>query len=283
MHYRFFLILSLPLCSNFEDCTLQVLLVLFEAVWYSMFQIIPRLRWPTFQDFVFLCRKQIINPTSVTILVVVVLNKYINRWKEERLLKLKKEKGVDVLQINTLLTFGVSTMQCEGHMSREFDCGNLDCNYGRLSYMLNFIDKCEKTLDICIYIITAKLFGDCIIRAKKRGVRVRVIADSDMSFSAQSLINDFRALSIPTRQRMSPYIMHHKFAIIDSELLLNGSMNFTMTGAFCNWENVMITSQPELVGAFQKAFDDLWHDFTPGKAHPDLKPSVYRSVTSHVA
>lgn len=60
------------------------------------------------------------------------------------------------------------------------------------SYMLDLIKNSRKCLDVCIYIITAKLFGDAIIDAHKRGVRVRVIADSDMSFSVQSFINVFR-------------------------------------------------------------------------------------------
>lgn len=67
---------------------------------------------------------------------------------------------------------------------------------------------------------------------------------------------------------MSPFIMHHKFVIVDNEVLINGSMNFTMTGAFCNWENVMITTQPELVNSFQDAFDSLWEDFSPRNYSP---------------
>ncbi|CAH1400863.1 unnamed protein product [Nezara viridula] len=201
--------------------------------------------------------------TFGTVCVIGIFNYKFNQWMRKRVNKIKKDNQIDILNKNRLLTFGVSSDQCDGHMKRQFDCGNLDCNYGRLSYILGFINNCQKNLDVCIYIITAKLFGDCIINAHRRGVKVRVIADSDMSFSAQSLINTFRAGDIPTRQRMSPFIMHHKFVIVDSEVLINGSMNFTMTGAFCNWENVMITTQPELVNSFQKAFNSLWEDFSP--------------------
>lgn len=62
---------------------------------------------------------------------------------------------------------------------------------------------------------------------------------------------------------MSPYIMHHKFIIVDNEIIINGSMNFTMTGVFCNWENVMISSQPHIVSQFVDGFQALWDDFAP--------------------
>ncbi|XP_014242796.1 mitochondrial cardiolipin hydrolase-like isoform X1 [Cimex lectularius] len=209
-----------------------------------------------------------------------LINKYLDKYLAGYFLRLKRQKGLDVLGINKLLTFGVSSRPCNGHKFKEFDCGNLDCNYGRLCYMLSFIENARVSVDICIYIITAKVFGDAIINAHRRGLRVRVIADSDMSFSAQSVINDLRLNEIPTRQRMSPYIMHHKFVLIDGHILLNGSMNFTMTGAFCNWENVMITTQPEMVKAFALAFQGLWEDFAPGNKTNTQEQQQHRKKTN---
>ncbi|KAL1131647.1 hypothetical protein AAG570_011260 [Ranatra chinensis] len=194
----------------------------------------------------------------------------------------KKELSDDVVKINHMLTFGISSIPCAGHAEKEFDCGNLDCNYGRLSYILNFVNNCKTSLDVCIYIITAKLFGDAIVNAHNRGVVVRIIADSDMSFSVQSYINFFRMHEIPTRQRLSPYIMHHKFMIADNEILISGSMNFTMTGAFCNWENVLITSQPQLVHLFSLSFDGLWDEFGLPFAEEEATQKLFKRHKSEV-
>jgi cardiolipin hydrolase len=77
---------------------------------------------------------------------------------------------------------------------------------------------------------------------------------------------------------MSPYIMHHKFVLVDDELVISGSMNFTMTGVFCNWENVMFSSQPELVSRFRDGFQSLWEDF---RLPLNSEPPQHRAHRKH--
>lgn len=41
--------------------------------------------------------------------------------------------------------------------------------------------------------------------------------------------------------------MHHKFAIVDGRLLINGSFNWTRQAVLYNQENCIITDNPQLV------------------------------------
>ena len=52
--------------------------------------------------------------------------------------------------------------------------------------------------------------------------------------------------------------MHHKFAIFDGDLLLNGSFNWTRSASELNEENLIITPDPVLVRAFAGRFEELW-------------------------
>ena len=52
--------------------------------------------------------------------------------------------------------------------------------------------------------------------------------------------------------------MHHKFAVFDSTILLNGSYNWTRGAASNNEENFVVTNNSRLVAIFSKAFEDLW-------------------------
>lgn len=53
--------------------------------------------------------------------------------------------------------------------------------------------------------------------------------------------------------------MHHKFAIVDDEILINGSFNWTEQATFGNWENVIITSVPvKMVESYVDHFNSLW-------------------------
>ena len=56
--------------------------------------------------------------------------------------------------------------------------------------------------------------------------------------------------------------MHHKFAISDNKLLLNGSYNWTRSASTENNENISITNDLRLVSLFQNEFERLWEDLS---------------------
>ena len=65
-------------------------------------------------------------------------------------------------------------------------------------------------------------------------------------------------LGVPVRGRKQEHHMHHKFVIIDSSILLNGSFNWTQTAVTGNNENVIITSNKHVVAEFVNEFSKLW-------------------------
>ena len=50
-------------------------------------------------------------------------------------------------------------------------------------------------------------------------------------------------------------LMHHKFAIIDSNILINGSFNWTERAVSENCENVVISRCLLLIKSFRKTFN----------------------------
>ncbi len=57
--------------------------------------------------------------------------------------------------------------------------------------------------------------------------------------------------------------MHHKFALFDGARLMTGSYNWTRSAAQHNHENLVVSDDHELVGAFGKTFERLWASFEP--------------------
>jgi cardiolipin hydrolase len=64
------------------------------------------------------------------------------------------------------------------------------------------------------------------------------------------------------RMKKSPFLMHHKFAIINNDVLVSGSCNWTVKAFTGNWENILVTSVPDLVMPFSHHFSQLWRDFS---------------------
>lgn len=71
--------------------------------------------------------------------------------------------------------------------------------------------------------------------------------------------------------RDSPFIMHHKYIIIDKKILLNGSLNWTLQAMCGNDENLMITTQKQFVKLFLNNFENLWQKYRPGYNTKDKK------------
>jgi cardiolipin hydrolase len=94
-------------------------------------------------------------------------------------------------------------------------------------------------------------------------VQVRIITDNDKAADLGSDADRFHEAGIQLRVDHTSYHMHHKFAIFDSELLLNGSYNWTRSAAEHNEENFILTGQKTLIAAFQNQFETLWASLRP--------------------
>jgi len=89
---------------------------------------------------------------------------------------------------------------------------------------------------------------------------VRIITDDETTTAEGSDIARLKAAGIPVRTDTTTAHMHHKFALVDGVLLVNGSFNWTRQASLENCENVMITNQKEFVSAFSKQFEAMWSD-----------------------
>jgi len=52
--------------------------------------------------------------------------------------------------------------------------------------------------------------------------------------------------------------MHHKFVIIDNNILISGSINWTKSAFFGNFENVLVTNESAIVEPFINEFERIW-------------------------
>ena len=125
----------------------------------------------------------------------------------------------------------------------------------------SLLAQAVRTVDICVFTITDDQLTSAVLDAHRRGVRIRIITDDDKSADLGSDAERFLQAGIQLRVDRSPFHMHHKFAVFDDAVLLNGSYNWTRGAAANNEENFIVTSNRRLVAVFSKAFEDLWGQF----------------------
>ena len=124
------------------------------------------------------------------------------------------------------------------------------------------LGEARNTIDICVFTITDNRVTRAIIEAHQRQVALRVISDDDKSGDLGSDIDRLQEAGIPVRIDRTDDHMHHKFAIFDHQLLLNGSYNWTRSAAERNRENLLVTGEPRFIEGYARLFEQLWEEFS---------------------
>ena len=100
-----------------------------------------------------------------------------------------------------------------------------------------------------------------MLECHQRGLDVRVITDNEKQHDLGSDIEWLREQGVPLRIDKGPYHMHHKFALFDGQILLNGSFNWTRSASDYNEENLLVTDQVQLVADYRREFEKLWQRY----------------------
>lgn len=119
-----------------------------------------------------------------------------------------------------------------------------------------------KNVDICVFTISDDRISREIIACHKRNVKVRIISDNDKMNDEGSDIENLKTAGIPLKIDTSTGHMHHKFAIIDGKVLVNGSYNWTRSAEKYNYENIVVSRELPLIQQFQKEFAKMWENLS---------------------
>lgn len=122
------------------------------------------------------------------------------------------------------------------------------------------IGKAKKTLDIAMFSFTNRELGNAVIAARDRGVEVRVVLDESQAANKYSKKNYFlnKGISIRLARGLGRGIMHHKFAVIDGQVILTGSFNWTANAEENNFENLLVIYSPVLAMKYADEFQKIY-------------------------
>lgn len=142
--------------------------------------------------------------------------------------------------------------------------------------IISYIDSADSSLDVAIYNITLDRIGDALIRAKDRGVKVRLVADFRSAFAGPSIVERLMKAGLDVKlwrgeSEEQLGIMHHKFTIVDGKILQTGSYNYSMNASVRNAENQMYIGDSATVQKFAAEFARLWNSIaivTPSPNEP---------------
>lgn len=116
-----------------------------------------------------------------------------------------------------------------------------------------------KAIWACVFTISDNDLAKALIDRHSMGLDVKVITDNDKMLDKGSDIYEMKDAGIPVVIDDTRHHMHHKFAIVDYETLVNGSYNWTRSADEYNHENLIVTKDEALVSGFTTEFKRLWN------------------------
>ncbi|HRF94647.1 MAG TPA: phospholipase D-like domain-containing protein [Aggregatilineales bacterium] len=138
--------------------------------------------------------------------------------------------------------------------------------------VVDAVNSATRTLDIAAFEWNNPLITNAVVAAKNRGVVVRMVVDNEHAVEDEdSTIQALIDIGIPMTYDERSAFMHNKFMIIDSTLIITGSMNFTMNDTYRNNNNMLFMRSTRAVSAYQKEFDQMFAGtFGPKKEAHEL-------------
>jgi len=127
--------------------------------------------------------------------------------------------------------------------------------------VIPLIEKAKNSIKIIVYEwrwyenqlgSSIQLFNNAIIRARKRGVEVKAVLKN------QKIAEKLKAQKIWVKEVDFSKTLHVKLIMIDNEIVILGSHNFTLNAFHINDEVSVIIKSPEIVEKLLKHFGDYF-------------------------
>ena len=127
--------------------------------------------------------------------------------------------------------------------------------------ILSSIYAAKKSIKVAAYAFTSKPISLALLEAKKKGVEVKVIADSKAAKGKYSALTFLANQGVSVRLDEKYAIFHHKFMINDGENVQTGSFNYSSAAANKNAENVvLLENMPQVALAYEQEWQLLWSE-----------------------
>lgn len=130
--------------------------------------------------------------------------------------------------------------------------------------LVDLLDTAQNSIEFLAFSFTSDPLGDAIRRAAAAGISVRGVMDEDQGLSNTGTeLAPFRAAGLDVRADGNPGQMHEKVLIIDREVVVVGSYNFSRSASESNDENLLIVHDPAFAGLFAEEFERVYAAAVP--------------------
>jgi phosphatidylserine/phosphatidylglycerophosphate/cardiolipin synthase-like enzyme len=126
------------------------------------------------------------------------------------------------------------------------------------SAIVHALDQSEREVLVQAYGFTNNAIAQALVRAHQRGVAVRVVLDEKSSPSNRYVMEVLSQAQVALRLDGRHAIAHNKVMVIDEQVVITGSFNFTNSAATRNAENFLILKSNQLAMRYKREWQTHW-------------------------
>ena len=127
------------------------------------------------------------------------------------------------------------------------------------AFLSSAIVAARESVDVALRNLNLDSITSALVVANRRGIPVRVIAESD-SMTGRS---DFQVLidaGIAVVQDQQPGLMNNRFIVIDHKEVWTGSLSYDLGGVFREYNTLVRITSPEVAADYTKEFNEMFEN-----------------------
>ncbi|WP_343626562.1 phospholipase D-like domain-containing protein [Flavobacterium lindanitolerans] len=129
-------------------------------------------------------------------------------------------------------------------------------------FIYSKIDNSKKSIKLAVAWFTDPELSKLLLEKKNQRIEISIILFND---EINSLLKNIHAFGNSLRFSNSlafDYVMHHKFCIIDDEIVITGSYNWTVKARRFNKENILCIDEKNIINQYCEEFESLLKNST---------------------
>lgn len=136
------------------------------------------------------------------------------------------------------------------------------------------IERARMSVDVAAYELNLDSVTRALLSTHRRGVRVRLVIDSHST--DEPAVRKLQEAGVPLVEDQREALMHHKFIVLDGEVVWTGSWNLTANDTDRNNNNLVRIVSPMLAENYTTEFEEMFirrafgPDSVPNTPHPHI-------------
>jgi phosphatidylserine/phosphatidylglycerophosphate/cardiolipin synthase-like enzyme len=127
-----------------------------------------------------------------------------------------------------------------------------------IDHLIPLVKGAKKSIRFMAFSFTHDELGAAVLARAKAGVDVKGIFETRGSETVDSELSRLYCAKVPVRQDGNSGNLHHKVFVIDEQILVTGSLNFSVNADESNDENTIVLTNRDIAGLYRQEFDRRW-------------------------